>query len=135
VATGTPYSYRVTAVDSSGNEGPASNEAAATFQPSRKGPQCPVGLKCALVGSDTVKLDWDNSSLRNAACVTGFNVYRRIAGSGDWQKLTAQPIWYKRYYDDVNNTGMADKYEYYVTALDVFHNESLPSDSAAPAGN
>ena len=91
-----------------------------------------MAVKAEVVAPDTVKVDWDNESLADAACVQGFNVYRRPKGSGNWQKLTAQPILYKRYYDPVTNPGMAGASEYCITAVDAFANESLQSDAVLP---
>jgi PKD repeat protein len=134
VTEGTPYTYRVTAFDSTGNEGAPSNEATATFKLNHQPPKMPVNLKGTILpGTDIVRLDWDNDNLADGACVTGYNIYRRNQGSGDWQKLSDTPVVYKRYYDEVQNVGMASHYEYCVSALDFSKNESLQTDAITPA--
>ncbi|HEY1785512.1 MAG TPA: PKD domain-containing protein, partial [Pirellulales bacterium] len=124
---GSSYAYRITAVDASGNESKPSKEIAAAPKRSSKKPQSPVAANATIPGGDLVVVTWDNANLAAAARVVGFHVYRRVAGSGEFQRLTPQPTVYKTYYDDVKNAGLAGKYEYAVTALDAFGNESIQS--------
>lgn len=121
------YAYCVMAEDASGNRSKPSAVVMATPKRTTKKPKSPIAVKATISGGDLVLLTWDNSSLAVAARVVGFNVYRRVAGSGEFEKITPQPTVYKAYYDDVKNAGLAGKYEYTVTALDTFGNESVQS--------
>ena len=127
LAFGSSYTYRVTAVDASGNESKPSAEVAATVQRTTKKPKTPVGLKALIPGGDLVILTWDNASLSAAARVAGFHVYRRVTGSGEFQQITPHPTVYKTYYDEIKNAGLANKYEYTISAVDALGNESVQS--------
>jgi fibronectin type 3 domain-containing protein len=117
-------------VDASGNESHPSADVTVVSEQTTRKPKSPVAVQAVIPGSDLVRLTWDNPSLADAARVAGFNVYRRVADTGEFRKVTPQPTFYKMYYDDIRNPGLAGKYEYVVTAVDAFGNESVPS---APA--
>ncbi len=130
---GSNYAYRVTAVDASGNESPPSKDVAARVRRTTKKPKSPLDIKAVIQGGDLVLLTWDNANLAVGARVAGFHVYRRVAGSGEFQKITPRPTVYKMYYDEVKNAGLADKYEYTISAVDPFGNESVQSPPCKPA--
>jgi hypothetical protein len=127
---GRSYTYCVMAVDASGNASPPSAQVTAAVQQTTRRPKTPLAVQAVIPGGDLVRLTWDNPSLADAARVAGFNVYRRVVDSGEFLKVTPQPTFYKMYYDDIRNPGLAGKYEYAVTAVDAFGNESVQS---APA--
>ncbi len=132
LAFGKGYSYRLTAVDGSGNESKPSAEVAVALKKPTTKPKTPVAVEAVVLEGDLVRLTWDNPSLADAARVMGFHVFRRVAGSGEFQKLTVRPTVYHTYYDEVKNAGLADKYEYAVLAVDAFGNQSLQSVSSKP---
>lgn len=76
-------------------------------------------------------LYWDWSNEQDLA---GYNVYRRT-GSGTWTLQNDDILPQYRYID--KNVTVNTEYEYYVTAVDVWGNESIPSDSlsAVPMSN
>jgi hypothetical protein len=114
----------------SGNASPASAQVTTVVRQTTSRPKSPVGVQAVIPSGDLVRLTWDNPSLADGAGVAGFNVYRRVVDSGEFQKTTPQPTFYKIYYDDIRNPGLAGKYEYVMTAVDAFGNESVQS---APA--
>ncbi|WP_374054583.1 lamin tail domain-containing protein [Rossellomorea sp. FM04394] len=111
---GLAYSFRVTAVDSEGNESPATKEVRAIPQEvvDSEAPATPTGLK-GTPGSDHVKLLWTDNTESDLA---GYRVY--INGTlygtvaSDKKSLIVSPLELNR------------EYSFKVTALDQVGNES-----------
>jgi poly(hydroxyalkanoate) depolymerase family esterase len=71
LSSGTTYSYTVSAVNGSGNEGPQSSSLNATTTGTPAGPQAPTGLAVSGTTDTTVSLNWSAVS-----GVSSYNVYR-----------------------------------------------------------
>lgn len=127
VANGTTYYYRVTAVDTSGNESGNSATVSATPQaPDTTPPSAPTGLS-ATAGNGSVALDWANNT---EADLDGYVVYRATSAGGPFTAVTAGTIAQSAYTDGAVSNGTT--YYYRVTAVDTSGNES--ADSATVSG-
>jgi subtilisin family serine protease/fibronectin type 3 domain-containing protein len=120
LTNGSTYTYRVTALDATGNESAASNEASAT-PADRTAPSPPSGLT-ATPRDSQVALDWANNT---EADLAGYRVYRRNA-DGSWSSLDTVTA------SAYVHTGLENgtTYTYRVTAHDASGNESTPSGEA-----
>ena len=118
---GASHTYRVTAVDKSGNESPASLEASAIVVADVTPPAAPTGL-VATAGTGQVALDWaDNGE----ADLAGYRVERRAA-DGTWPTVATPTA--SAYTDTAVTNGTT--YVYRVVALDRAGNPSAPSATA-----
>jgi serine protease len=127
VTNGTTYYYRVTAVDTSGNESSNSSTASATpSAPDTTPPSAPTGLS-ASAGNGTVALDWSNNT---EADLDGYIVYRATSAAGPYAALNSNPLGASAYTDGSVTNGTT--YYYRVTAVDIAGNES--ADSATVSG-
>ncbi|MCU1380832.1 MAG: Alkaline phosphatase [Acidimicrobiales bacterium] len=123
VVSGTGYSYRVAAVDASGNQGQPSPPATATPH-DLTGPSAPSGL-VGTPGDRIAILDWTDSS---AGDLAGYRVYRMNA-DGTWPTTPLATPAASTYTDVAVVNGNA--YTYRVTAVDTSGNQSPPSTSIA----
>jgi serine protease len=127
VTNGTTYYYRVTAVDTSGNESSNSSTASATPNaPDTTPPSAPTGLS-ASAGNGAVALDWANNTESD---LDGYIVYRATSAAGPYSALTSNPVGASAYTDNAVANGTT--YYYRVTAVDTSGNES--ADSATVSG-
>lgn len=115
VTAGTAYSYRVTAVDASGNESGASVVATATPTADVTAPAAPTGL-VATAGVGQVALNWADSG---ASDLARYRVYRSADGT-TWANVASPTA--SAYTDTAVTNGTT--YSYRVTALDQAGNES-----------
>jgi len=117
LAAGTIYTYRVTAVDASGNESAPSNEASAVPTADTTPPATPSGL-AAVAGNAQVVLDWaDNGE-------PDFGSYRVYRDGTQVASVTASG-----YTDTAVTNGVT--YRYAISAVDKVGNESLRSAEVA----
>ncbi|MBA7631070.1 hypothetical protein ES703_38597 [subsurface metagenome] len=124
----TTYYYKVTAVDTSGNESDPSAQASATTQaPDTTPPAAPTGLTATAVSSSQINLDWTNNTETDLA---SYNVYRSTTsgftpGTGNFVANTTVSSY--------SDTGLSASTTYYykVTAVDTSNNESDPSAQAS----
>jgi len=92
-------------------------------------PAAPKDLS-GLFSAEAVQLVW---SANTEADLAGYNVYRR-EGEGPWQKINSELARTPTFEDRGVQAG--HKYLYRVTAVDLAHNESAPSEEAeVEAGN
>jgi subtilase family serine protease len=129
VTNGTPYYYKVTAVNTVG-ESLASNEVSATpvAPPAPTVPGAPRGLAAA-AGDARVTLSWSAPSSDGGSALTGYNVYRGVTSGGEARIATG--VGATTYADTSLTNGQV--YYYKVTAANSV-GESLASNevSAAP---
>ena len=127
------YTYRVTAVDTFGNESLPSNEA--IVQVSIVLPETPFSLHAdPLPEGKALSVFWEflNSS------PSGYNLYRSAASGGPYEKMNEVLLNTNTYIDTGLTNGSA--YYYVVTAVDAVGNESahsneamgVPSDTTTP---
>jgi fibronectin type 3 domain-containing protein/flagellar hook assembly protein FlgD len=127
------YTYRVTALDTTGNESLPSNEASVTvnigaIQPPQNLSVTPVPEGGAL------SLTWEYPG----DPVAGYNLYRSTTSGGPYTKVNALLITSTAYLDTGLTNGTT--YYYVVTAVDSIGNQSaysneamgIPSDTVAP---
>lgn len=86
-------------------------------------PPSPSGLRAVFTGSE-VDLSWMPVS---EADIAGYNVYRRTRGAAA-RKLNQEPVKTTVYTDSTALPGKS--YVYWVTSVDLHHNESQPSAEA-----
>ncbi len=120
--SGTQYYYRITAVDTAGNESVASGQASAVTQLA-----APVNLAATPFSASQINLAWTPSSEPSFA---SYRVYRETA-SGFTPSLANQ-VASGLTSAAFNDTGLAadTTYYYVVTAMDGFGRESAPSNEA-----
>lgn len=121
----TKYYYVVTAVDTSNNESPASNEVYATPEAADTPPAAPSGLTASAAGDSYVTLDWADNSEEDFA---KYNVYRSTSPSVTVtvaNKINSSNVTSSTYNDTIVTNGTT--YYYVVTALDTNSNESSAS--------
>ena len=123
VTNGTTYYYVVTAVDTSGNESSASNQASATPLDTTP-PTAPTGL-VATAGDGSVSLDWADNTEPD---LSSYNVKRSTAAGGPYTQIAAG-IGVSAYTDTGLTNGTT--YYYVVTAVDTADNESGASNEAS----
>ncbi len=114
VEKGKLYRYRVTEVDTSGNESKPSREVK-VIPTDITAPAAPEELK-AVIGKWGIKLSW-NASPEND--VKGYNVYSLPPGNENW-RLTAKMIKSEEYFNRWAKAGTS----YAVSAIDTSGNES-----------
>jgi fibronectin type 3 domain-containing protein len=126
VVNGTPYEYRITSVDSNGNESAPSATVTAT-PVDRTPPAAPTGVQAA-AGDGSVALQWSDNT---EADLAGYRVYRHVVGA-DWPTTPLASPTTASWNDDTAVNGTT--YEYRVTALDTNGNESAasPAVTATP---
>jgi fibronectin type 3 domain-containing protein len=132
LTNGTEYFYRVTAVDTSGNESIGSNQASAT-PTDQAPPAAPTGLQ-ATAGDRQVDLGWDANPEEDLA---GYDVYRSTSSFQEVANATQvnDELVGEASYTDADLTN-GTEYFYRVTAVDDAGNESTGSNeaSATPEG-
>lgn len=117
------YTYRVAAVDNTGNESLPSNEASAIVNIAL--PQPPLNLRItAMPEGSSLNALWEYTG--NAS---GYNIYRAETSGGPYTKINAAFITGTSYLDK----GLANRviYYYVVAALDSLGNESAYSNEAS----
>jgi len=126
VANGTTYFYKITAIDTAGNESAPSLPASAT--PVDAPPSAPTSL-AATAGDGLVTLDWSDNSESD---LRDYSVYRAEASGGPYARI-ATAVTASTFQDTIVINGTT--YYYVVTALDAAGQESAPSveASATPA--
>jgi large repetitive protein len=126
------YTYRVTAVDSVGNESLPSNEASA--QIGVELPQPPNNLTVTVVtGGGSLNIAWDHPG-----SPAGYNLYRSMTRGGPYAKINSALLGSRSYADSGLTNGVT--YYYVSVAVDTLGNESAysnegsgaPNDSVAP---
>ncbi|GAA4983500.1 pectinesterase family protein [Kineococcus glutinatus] len=120
---GVVSSYRVTAVDTSGNE--SAPVAASAIRRDTTAPAAPGALTATGTGSGVV-LDWADSA---EADVTGYVVSRASRSGGSYTTLTTVPVGTSTYTDTTAPAGTASWYR--VTAIDLSGNTSTASGASA----
>ncbi len=120
---GTPYAYKVQAVDSTGYTSPVSDTVTVT-RPVASAVPAPSGLQ-NLLGDSATWLQWTSS---NDSDTTGYKVYRRTSPNGGWslQGSLLNSAW-TEYRDKSAPLGKA---YYYIVAVDSAGAESVPSAEA-----
>jgi fibronectin type 3 domain-containing protein len=133
--TGAASYYRVTAVDTVGNESAASTANATRQSSDQTAPAVPSGLTG--VGSDSgISLDWTNNSESDLA---GYNIYRSASQFGTFVRLNGGLLGVSFFLDNAAPAGAMSYYR--VTAVDTSGNESAaatvnaarPADATPPA--
>ena len=117
-AAGATSYYRVTAVDTTGNESTASTTAGTRSNPDTTPPAAPTGL----VSTGTtagIALDWANNGESDLA---GYNVYRAVTSGGTYTKLNSSLLLASDFNDTTAAAGLTSYYR--VTAVDTSGNES-----------
>jgi fibronectin type 3 domain-containing protein len=128
VSNGTTYYYRLTAVDTDGNESNFSNEVSATPEPGGgETPAAPTGL-AATAGDGEVSLSWDANSESD---LSEYRLYRGTSPEPTTQVATITEG--NTTYDDPDVSN-GTTYYYRLTAVDADGNESNFSNevSATP---
>ncbi|MEO6435846.1 MAG: Ig-like domain-containing protein, partial [Tepidisphaeraceae bacterium] len=127
--------YRVSAVDTSGNESAVTPTNATRPSSDTTAPSAPTGLGATGAPSG-ITVDWSNNAEGDLA---GYNIYRSEAPNGTYVKLNSSLLGVSSYFDASAPAGVASYYR--VTAVDLANNESVaaqtnatrPADSTAPA--
>ncbi len=129
------YAYRITAVDTAGNESLPSNEASVTISIAPLQP--PINLRVSSVPEGmALSISWE----RTGGPVAGYNLYRSPEKGGPYAKVNHILLNNALYLDTGLTNGVAC---YYVaTAADGIGNESaysseamgIPSDTSSPSG-
>ncbi|WP_433828227.1 pectinesterase family protein [Actinoplanes sp. CA-015351] len=120
---GTASTYKIVAVDLSGNISASASIAAKRLDATA--PATPKSLK-ATVSSSKIKLDWSTNSEKDLA---GYLVYRASSANGEYARLTATPVDDSDYTDGTAPTGVSSFYR--VTAIDASGNESAAASVSA----
>jgi hypothetical protein len=120
VTNGTPYYYKVAAVNAGGTSA-LSNEASAT--PQVGAPSAPTGLT-ASSGNAQVKLTWTASS-----GATSYNVYRGTAANGESTTAIATGVTTASYTDTTVTNGTP--YYYKVAAVNAGGTSALSNEASA----
>ena len=118
-AGGVTTFYRVTAVDTSGNE--SAFVAISGFRPDSVAPNAPADL-VATPSYTEVTLNWSDSTEIDFA---GYNVYRSTAGDGIFTLISSGLLTASDFVDAAAPAGVASFYR--VTAVDLSGNESAPA--------
>jgi fibronectin type 3 domain-containing protein len=114
------YYYKVTGIDSFGDESPLSAESFAIRDASlRPAPQMPVATE---IIEPFIKISWTNDP---ASSVTGVNIYRASLYNGNYEKLNHDPITAPSYTDKTAQYNV--NYFYCHTAIDAKGTESVMS--------
>ncbi len=124
VTAGSSYTYRVTAVDKTGNESAPANVSATVPVPDTTPPAVPAGLSAQ--AGKPVQLAWTANSETDLA---GYRVYRAASGSSTFAVIGAPST--AAHADSNVTPGLA--YSYRVTALDKTGNESASSNVVSAA--
>lgn len=129
LTNGTPYYYKVSAVDSSGNESAQSSAVTATpvgVPGDTTPPAAPTGLT-ATASDRAVALDWADSG---AGDFSHYRVYRSLTSGGSYSFIATRTV--SNHTDGTLTNGIT--YFYRVTTVDISGNESVPSSvvSATP---
>ena len=127
VTNGTTYFYVVTAVDTSSNESPDSQQVSSTPDgsiPDTTPPDPPMGLAAA-AGDTQVQLTWNANGESDLA---GYNVYRATGAGGPYSQANGALVTTPSYVDAGLTNGTATFYV--ITAVDTSSNESANSDEA-----
>lgn len=115
--------YYVTAVDTSNNESPPSNEASAVKPEDTTPPATPANLTATgVIGG--INLDWDDVGDVDLA---GYRIYRSEQSGGPFSQIAE--IGTTSSYSDATAI-IETPYYYQVTAFDTADNESAPSNEA-----
>lgn len=122
VVLDTHYLYRLVAVDSAGNVGPAATDSL-RFRESTPPPA--PRYAAASVGKDGIRIRWERVVDRDLA---GYNVYRSDVPTGVFQLVNDRPIHGLTFIDPLGRP----EYYYVVRAVDGSGNESRPSPVARP---
>jgi fibronectin type 3 domain-containing protein len=122
---GTSY-YKVTAVDTAGNESLKSVDVNGNRTNDTTPPPVPTGLT-AVASANSIQLNWSNSP---AGDFKGFNVYRSTTPGGPWgSPINVQLLTNSDFTDTSAPIGVVSYY--YVTAVDQANNESGGATTSA----
>ncbi|MDC0709367.1 glycoside hydrolase family 9 protein [Stigmatella sp. ncwal1] len=131
LSASTAYYYKLTAVDTSGNESSASSQASATTSaPDSTPPASPVGLAATSASSSQINLAWTAGT---EADLKGYNVYRSTVSG--FTPAAANRVATGVTAASYASTGLnaSTTYYYKVTATDTSGNESSASTEAFAA--
>ncbi len=115
-----PILYYVIAEDAEGHVVARSNEVIVTFG---CGELLPPRNLHAHADPAAVWLAWEGSLCGD---LIRYHLYRKVAGTADFERITEEPVPEWHYYDHDVVSGMT--YTYYVTAIDLDGQESAPSE-------
>ena len=122
VTIGTSYVYGVRAADAAGNISASSSLVTVTVTDTEP-PSAPANL-AATPGTGAIDLTWSGST--DNAGVTGYKVWRSVAGSGAWSTIATLGASARGYSDGTVSTGVT--YVYGVRATDAAGNVSDSSN-------
>jgi Tol biopolymer transport system component/fibronectin type 3 domain-containing protein len=118
------YTYRVTAVDTVGNESEPSD--AAVVQVDIVPPPVPFNLRVEVLSEgEALQVSWEHAG----DAIAGFNLYRSSTTGGPYSKVNDALLTDNAFLDTDLTNGAP--YFYVAVAVDVVGNESDPSDEAS----
>ncbi|QRK07426.1 glycoside hydrolase family 9 protein [Archangium violaceum] len=129
LSASTTYYYKLTAVDTSGNESSASSQASATTSaPDSVPPAAPTSLSATAASSSQIQLTWAANA---EADLKGYNLYRSTTSgfTPSASNRIASGITAASYSDSGLNASTT--YYYKLTAVDTSGNESSASSQAS----
>jgi chitodextrinase len=122
----TTYSFKVTTVDTSGNES-AGNSISAITAPDTTAPSAPTGLDGS-AGNGFIVLNWDSNTEVDLA---GYNIFMSSDAGLTFSQLNTNLVTKSDFYVDGLTNGT--EYQFYVIAVDTSKNESLQSTTLLKA--
>lgn len=122
---GTTYWFAIKSVDDQGNWAGISNIVRWDWVLDTTAPAAPSGLQVQRQGTDDVRVQWSANSDIDLA---GYSVYRAVAQSGPFTRLTGAPIASTQYVDTTIPAGTVSVW-YQISATDASGNESARSST------